>query len=295
MRVANVAGADDGDLDRAGDSADRVPLRLTVVELRGIAPVDRHRLGASRLHPPRELRGELAPVVAAASDLHRHGYPIGGKSLNAGGHEGLGELRGLHERGALALLCDLGHGARHVDVDEHKPCAKSPGHALRRLAEELGLGAEELHREVRLALGALGELPAAVAAVVEPGARDHLRIGDVRPAGAGHHAVCGVGHPRHRSHEQRISRKALSQGLVLVAARERGDVAAQTDARAKAGQDVGGARLYLGQALPHYSSSTLRTARNASWGTSTLPICFMRFLPSFCFSRSLRLREMSPP
>ena len=33
----------------------------------------------------------------------------------------------------------------------------------------------------------------------------------------------------------------------------------------------------------------------ASWGTSTLPTIFMRFLPSFCFSSSLRLRLMSPP
>ena len=45
--------------------------------------------------------------------------------------------------------------------------------------------------------------------------------------------------------------------------------------------------------LPSESSSS--TARKASWGTSTMPICFMRFLPSFCFSRSLRLRLMSPP
>jgi hypothetical protein len=48
-----------------------------------------------------------------------------------------------------------------------------------------------------------------------------------------------------------------------------------------------------------YSSSpaevTLRTARKASCGMSTWPTRFMRFLPSFCFSRSLRLREMSPP
>ena len=39
----------------------------------------------------------------------------------------------------------------------------------------------------------------------------------------------------------------------------------------------------------------LSTARNASCGTSTAPTCFIRFLPSFCFSSSLRLREMSPP
>jgi hypothetical protein len=49
-----------------------------------------------------------------------------------------------------------------------------------------------------------------------------------------------------------------------------------------------------------YSSSTLppatfSTARNASCGISTRPTRFMRFLPSFCFSKSFRLREMSPP
>lgn len=42
-------------------------------------------------------------------------------------------------------------------------------------------------------------------------------------------------------------------------------------------------------------SLTLSTARNASWGISTRPIFFIRFLPSFCFSSSLRLREISPP
>ncbi len=39
----------------------------------------------------------------------------------------------------------------------------------------------------------------------------------------------------------------------------------------------------------------LSTDRNASCGTSTRPTCFIRFLPSFCFSSSLRLRVMSPP
>ena len=41
--------------------------------------------------------------------------------------------------------------------------------------------------------------------------------------------------------------------------------------------------------------SRLSTARKASWGTSTPPTCFIRFLPFFCFSSSLRFREMSPP
>src|SRR5581483_4403845 len=49
--------------------------------------------------------------------------------------------------------------------------------------------------------------------------------------------------------------------------------------------------------LPCHSCSVpiLSTARNASCGISTFPTRFMRFLPSFCFSSSLRLREMSPP
>ena len=42
-------------------------------------------------------------------------------------------------------------------------------------------------------------------------------------------------------------------------------------------------------------SPTLSRARNASCGISTLPTCFIRFLPSFCFSSSLRLRVISPP
>ena len=38
-----------------------------------------------------------------------------------------------------------------------------------------------------------------------------------------------------------------------------------------------------------------RTLMKASGGIETRPICFIFFLPSFCFSRSLRLRVMSPP
>ncbi len=44
-----------------------------------------------------------------------------------------------------------------------------------------------------------------------------------------------------------------------------------------------------------YLSSTRKIARNASCGISTEPTCFIRFLPSFCFSSSFFLRVMSPP
>jgi len=43
------------------------------------------------------------------------------------------------------------------------------------------------------------------------------------------------------------------------------------------------------------SSSVLSTETKADWGISTFPTIFIFRLPSFCFSRSLRLRLMSPP
>jgi hypothetical protein len=39
----------------------------------------------------------------------------------------------------------------------------------------------------------------------------------------------------------------------------------------------------------------LRTSMKACCGMCTEPMDFIRFLPSFCFSRSLRLRVISPP
>ena len=53
--------------------------------------------------------------------------------------------------------------------------------------------------------------------------------------------------------------------------------------------------VLLPSAAHFFPSPRLSTARNASCGTSTAPTCFIRFLPSFCFSSSFRLREMSPP
>ncbi len=50
-----------------------------------------------------------------------------------------------------------------------------------------------------------------------------------------------------------------------------------------------------GHFLEAVDSLVESAATNASWGTSTRPTIFIRFLPSFCFSSSLRLRVMSPP
>jgi hypothetical protein len=47
--------------------------------------------------------------------------------------------------------------------------------------------------------------------------------------------------------------------------------------------------------LPRQFSSIFRAAMKASCGMSTLPNWRIFFLPAFCLSSSLRLREMSPP
>ena len=44
-----------------------------------------------------------------------------------------------------------------------------------------------------------------------------------------------------------------------------------------------------------FHESIFKTARKASLGTCTLPNWRIRFLPSFCFSRSFFFRVMSPP
>ncbi len=81
---------------------------------------------------------------------------------------------------------------------------------------------------------------------------------------------------------------AQGMGIALhgvLSSRVGGEVAVEAFSPAKGDMDV--------DAPAH--QSICRMAMNASCGTSTLPTAFMRFLPSFCFSRSLRLRVMSPP
>ena len=93
--------------------------------------------------------------------------------------------------------------------------------------------------------------------------------------------------------------------LELQLAEQRLDVAAVLAVAADDGDEVAVAAAVRAERnvhvqMPHVpahrvESPRLRTARNASCGTSTAPTCFIRFLPAFCFSSSFRLRVMSPP
>ena len=69
-----------------------------------------------------------------------------------------------------------------------------------------------------------------------------------------------------------------------------------THALGPVGSRPGAGREILDRSRHRFAPSPrLRTARNASCGTSTAPTCFIRLLPAFCFSSSLRFRVMSPP
>ena len=81
-------------------------------------------------------------------------------------------------------------------------------------------------------------------------------------------------------------------GMLPAPADDRDEVAVAAAVGAEREVDV---EVTCGSAHERWPWPMLRTARNASWGTSTAPTCFIRFLPAFCFSSSLRLREMSPP
>ena len=49
------------------------------------------------------------------------------------------------------------------------------------------------------------------------------------------------------------------------------------------------------EGFPGVYCSRRNAETKASLGTSTRPMAFIRFLPSFCRSSSLRFRVMSPP
>ncbi len=292
MSALDVTRSNNRHVNGLNHALDNRCVGLSAIELRGKTAMDRHGRGTSVNHALCELGRHFAAVGTAATDLNGDLDAVGFQGLFSRPHKRSRQLGRLHQGRALALLSDLGNRAGHVDINQDQLIAQVPDHGGRCLAKQLGLGTKELDRQVGLAHGNVAKLNAGTA-VVQPRAAHHLGISQIGSAGARHHAIGRVGHARHRRHEQRIIGQALRQRQVLLAAGKGLKRSRKTHRRAKLCQDLGGCRRHV--RAGHYWSSTLRTARKASCGTSTEPICFMRFLPSFCFSSSLRLREMSPP
>ena len=204
-------------------------------------------------------RGALARAKRSAH-LHGDGHA---RSPHARANNFFGELRRLHKRRPLALGDDLARRAGHIDVDERELVPHPLLDGFDRRGKLLGLAAKELHADLGLLVLRQHKAPGLVARIREAGNAHHLRVRKARAAAAAHDAVRRIGDARHGCEQEGLLGKQVAHNL----------------------------RPVLGS---HYSS-TLRIAMNASCGTSTEPIAFMRFLPSFCFSSSLRLREMSPP
>src|SRR5690606_13613054 len=133
--------------------------------------------------------------------------------------------------------------------------------------------------------------------------------GSASPKEDGRH-LAGI--PRHRQPSQidlggRCLDVALGRGTfglprcvrveVAVPASHRAERHVHVDAEVArwSGGCRGVAHGYFFLPLSEPSSDVLNAAMKASGGTSTDPMFFMRFFPAFCFSSSLRLREMSPP
>ena len=115
------------------------------------------------------------------------------------------------------------------------------------------------------------------------------RPGEGRRPAAEEHGL----HPARRAAPRSSSSSASSAStyppVLVLATDERDEVAVAAAMRRRtAGGRRGGGRRCIER---FFSESRLSTARNASCGTSTPPTCFMRFLPFFCFSSSLRLRR----
>ena len=106
-----------------------------------------------------------------------------------------------------------------------------------------------------------------IEALVSPSAEGRRRTHDFRPA----KALPAAREPKADWLKAMAEKRASEEGRALYKRRRR---------------NAGG---------PLYDSPIFSAARKASCGISTLPIWRMRFLPFFCLSSSLRLRETSPP
>ncbi len=109
------------------------------------------------------------------------------------------------------------------------------------------------------------------------------------------HVTVGVRLPRASQIRGQLARSARERLRAAHENRALGGLARTSRALADGSVSLHGLVHLIHDHFLPVGTSEVRAAMNASCGTSTRPIDFIRFLPSFCFSSSLRLRVISPP
>jgi len=141
LHRAHVAVTGDRHAHRVHDFPDDGPRGLTGEALRARARVHGDGVHALGLRHLGHLDRVQVLVVPAAADLdgERHAHRLAQRAQDerGGGHV-------AHERGALALAGDLGHGAAHIEI--HDVGAQDLA-ALGGPREPIGILAQELHGE----------------------------------------------------------------------------------------------------------------------------------------------------
>ena len=155
--------------------------------------------GCSGLDESRaDVEAVARAVAQAAAHLHRDGHVDG---LRDRRDDAAGELGVVEQRRPGARLRHLADGAAEVDVDEVG--AGRLDHA-RRLRHRAGVRAEDLDRE-RMLVRRDAQVPERLlVAVLDAGARDHLRADEARSEAASLAPKCLHADARHRrEHEPR--------------------------------------------------------------------------------------------
>ena len=254
----------------------------------------RHRVGTQKKKLPSRSSSSTPPLrsITRRDAALRH-LAVDARRVDAelGGER---QRRGQHGRGVASpprrrpdLEADV---AAVVQQVRRQPVTD------REAAEVLVAGRPPEHRLRHVAVDPL----AGQRRAVQPG---EVEVGLARPLARRRSRPRSSARTRPGSLRGRLGRSRRWPPLVVVLA-ERSQRARNARRAARTPEVRARRRLGAAAGARHRPPSTQRslspgssssTARKASCGTSTTPSCFMRFLPSFCFSSSLRLRLMSPP
>ena len=193
LGLDEIAAADHGNRQVAGDAVDQRPVGDAGVGLLRGAAVHGDRRRAGVRHQPRHERRVDLVLGPAGAHLHRH------RDLHRPRHraDDRGRVRRIaHQAAAGVVLGDLGHRAAHVDVDGARAHALDDRRGVGHLG---GIAAEDLDRDRTFFLGVFRVFEGPVDAPDQALGADHLAHDEAAAAvPLDQPAEGGVGHPGHR-------------------------------------------------------------------------------------------------